>query len=352
MQSLLELIEYLPPEVEVVVAVPYDPRQYRRVPERVHLEFVQPPKAWGGHGYVRLMTQQMGWYKAIHRLLRGHPVDLVHINSGPFVCLGGALAAKQRRLHVLEHARGFVKSSRYVGKIATRFTDYYVAISWAVAKSLVAHNVRQELCHVVYDPVVASSKAISVRECIDSAARLGMLGMLQPWKGQHVFLRALHMLHQRGVHFRAVVAGKEPYGSFGYEQYLRNLAQQYGISSMVEFCGFVPEPYTLLRNWDIAVHASIEPEPLGRVVIEAMLAGTPVVATNGGGVPEFVEHERTGLLVPMGDAGALADAIERLLHDTCLRRRLAESGYQREREMFDPQKCAREVMEVYKRLLE
>jgi len=99
------------------------------------------------------------------------------------------------------------------------------------------------------------------------------------------------------------------------------------------------------------VHASVEPEPLGRVAIEAMLVGTVVVATDGGGIPEFVKHEQTGLLVPMGDAQAMADAIERLLTDEPLRRRLAEAGRTLAREMFDPQKHAREVMGVYRKVL-
>jgi glycosyltransferase involved in cell wall biosynthesis len=101
---------------------------------------------------------------------------------------------------------------------------------------------------------------------------------------------------------------------------------------------------------DVAVHAFIEPEPLGRVVVEAMLVGAAVVATDGGGVPEFVEHEKTGLLVPMGDAGAVAQAIGRLLQDGELRQRLSAAAQQRAREMFNPARHAQEVQRVYQKL--
>jgi len=83
------------------------------------------------------------------------------------------------------------------------------------------------------------------------------------------------------------------------------------------------------------------------VVVEAMLVGTAVVATNGGGIPELVEHEKTGLLVPMGDAVGMAQAIGRLLQDGELRQRLATAAQQRAREMFDPAEHAREVQRVY-----
>ncbi len=103
---------------------------------------------------------------------------------------------------------------------------------------------------------------------------------------------------------------------------------------------------------DIVVHASIEPEPLARVAPEAMLSGAAVIAANGGGMPDLVKHEKTGLLVPMGDAQAMADAIERLLTDEELRHRLAEAGKALAREMFDPIKHARQVMGVYRQVVE
>lgn len=348
MQSLLELIEYLPPEVETIVAVPYDPRKYRRVPEKVRVEIIQPPRARGGHGYIRLFTQQMGWYRVVNALLRRYRPDVVHFNNHFMGVFGGAIAARQRGAATVSHTRTFTVSRR-LGRRVNRFYDAHLAISRAVAYNLREQGVPDDRCHLVYDPVVAPENVR--RGSVSRIPQVGILGMLQPWKGQHVFLHAVHRLHQKGMNFRAVVAGEEPFGPAGYKQQLQQVAQEYGITSLVEFSGFVKDPYSLLASWDIAVHASVEPEPLGRVAIEAMLMGTPVVATDGGGIPEFVEHERTGLLVPMGDAEAMAEAIGRLLCDADLRQRLAEAGRQRAREMFDPHRHAREVMRVYEKVL-
>ncbi len=81
MQSLLALIAYLPAEVETVVAVPYDPRQYRQVPERVQLEIIRAPQPRGFHGYIRLLTHQLGWYRVVTQLIRKHQPDLLHLNN-------------------------------------------------------------------------------------------------------------------------------------------------------------------------------------------------------------------------------------------------------------------------------
>lgn len=350
MQSLIELIEYLPPEVETVVAVPYDPRQYRRVPDRVQLELIQPPQARGFHGYIRLLTQQIGWYRVVRALLCRYRPDVVHFNNHFIGVFGGAIAAQREKVATVSHVRTFT-ISRHLGRRVNRLYDAHLAISRAVACNLKDQGVPDDKCYVIYDPVVPPDN-IHKDESPSRCPKVGILGMLQPWKGQHVFLQGVHLLHERGVCFHAVVAGEEPFGSKGYKTYLQRLIQDYGISSVVNLCGFVADPYPLLADWDVAVHASIEPEPLGRVAIEAMLVGTPVVATDGGGIPEFVEHERTGLLVPMGDAEAMGQAIERLLRDAGLRQRLAEAGRLRAREMFDPHKHAREVMRVYQKVLE
>lgn len=349
MQSLLELIEYLPPEVETVVAVPYEPRQYRGVPERIELEFVQSPRLRGFHGYVRLLTQQFGWYRVVKRLLRAHRPDLLHLNNLFFGCFGGAIAAKQRGIAVISHARGFLVS-RHLARRVIRFIDHHIAVSRAVARHLIEHGAPDEKVGVIYDPIISPDDLVPVREP-DGIVRIGMLGMLQRWKGQHVFVEALHHLAVRQVGFRAFIAGTEPFGARGYEQLLRDMVQRYGLENNLQFLGFVANPFEFLRRMDIVVHASIEPEPLARVAPEAMLSGAAVIATNGGGMPDLVEHERTGLLVPMGDAEAMADAIERLLRNKDLRQRLAEAGRQRAREMFDPHKHAREVMGVYGKVL-
>ena len=106
-----------------------------------------------------------------------------------------------------------------------------------------------------------------------------------------------------------------------------------------------------MSELDLLVHASITPEPFGQVIIEGMAAGIPVIATRGGGVPETVESGRTGLLVPMGDAPALADALLTLLRDPATASHLGGNGWREVRERFLPRRTARDIEAVYDTIL-
>jgi glycosyltransferase involved in cell wall biosynthesis len=101
---------------------------------------------------------------------------------------------------------------------------------------------------------------------------------------------------------------------------------------------------------DILVHASVTPEPFGQVIVEAMLAGVPVIAVAGGGPSEIVTDGVDGLLYPAGDADALAQTMERLRNDPDLRVRLSAAGRIRA-ERFSPQAAAASVMALYERVL-
>jgi glycosyltransferase involved in cell wall biosynthesis len=92
-------------------------------------------------------------------------------------------------------------------------------------------------------------------------------------------------------------------------------------------------------------------EPFGVVFLEAMAMAKPVIAVNNGGTPEVVANGETGLLSPAWDVTCLAENIIRLLRDADLRKSMGERGRQRVLEQFTPQRMAREVGEVYQRVL-
>ena len=114
----------------------------------------------------------------------------------------------------------------------------------------------------------------------------------------------------------------------------------------VHFLGFREDVPTLMQAVDVVAHTSIEFEPCARVIVEGMLSERPVVATAVGGVPELVEDGVSGLLVPPGDAQALASALQRVLNDTTLAARLAAAGHARALERFTLDRMGREVERV------
>jgi len=127
--------------------------------------------------------------------------------------------------------------------------------------------------------------------------------------------------------------------------------QKAGLVEHVRFLGLRRDIPELLSQADaLLLPSDWEGVPL--VVLEAMAAGKPVVATKVGGVPELVEHGVTGFLVPPGDPGALAEAILQVASSGELRRQMGEAGWERVRERFDIRQTARAYGELYLGLLE
>lgn len=143
----------------------------------------------------------------------------------------------------------------------------------------------------------------------DGSPLIGMFGRISSWKGQDVFLRAMAQIPGA----RGVIAGGALFDELAYERELQEMARTLGVADRVTFAGHIDDPMALMAACDVVAHCSTAPEPSGRVIVEAMFAGTPVIGSDAGGVREFIDQEETGLLTPMKNDEALATAIRRYL---------------------------------------
>jgi glycosyltransferase involved in cell wall biosynthesis len=168
---------------------------------------------------------------------------------------------------------------------------------------------------------------------------VGIVGRLQPWKGQDVFLRAAAIVARAAPNVRFAVVGGAILGWEGsYPDDLRRLAGELGITDKVHFAGHQADVVPWFDALDVVVHASFG-EPFGLVLLEAMALGKPLVAAADGGPLEIVEDGVSGLLVRPGDPERLASAVLRILRE----RRLAESlsaGSRVRAEQFSEQRMA------------
>ncbi len=139
----------------------------------------------------------------------------------------------------------------------------------------------------------------------DGKPLVGLFGRLTSWKGQDVFLKALSSLHD----VRGVIVGGALFGEEAYEEKLKELTRELGIADRVTFAGHLDDVPKVMAACDVVVHCSTAPEPFGLVIVEAMMVGTPVIASAAGGAREIVVHGETGLLTPPGDENTLASAI-------------------------------------------
>jgi glycosyltransferase involved in cell wall biosynthesis len=132
---------------------------------------------------------------------------------------------------------------------------------------------------------------------------------LAAWKGQHVVLQALAQTPGVGC----IIAGSALFGEEPYADRLNRMVVDLGLVDRVHFLGQRSDVPQLMRAVDAVIHPSIDPEPFGRTLVEAMLADVPVIATDTGAASDILEAGKAGTLVPPGDADALAAAISKVM---------------------------------------
>jgi glycosyltransferase involved in cell wall biosynthesis len=170
---------------------------------------------------------------------------------------------------------------------------------------------------------------------------VGQVAGLVPHKGQHLLVEAAGHLVAAGHDVRLLLIGDERLGP-AYPQQLRRIAKDHGIADRIHMGSY---PGSIADAWsviDVHVHASMI-DSFPNAVIEGMSLGKPAVVSAVGAVPEHVDHERTGLVVPPGDVAALAAAVTRLVADPSFAKQLGQRAFARYRERFTPGAMARQL---------
>lgn len=292
--------------------------------------------------------------RALCRIAKGRQAAILHANGSRSMFYAG-LVGKIVGLPVVWHVRIAESDGwwdRFLASLATRIIAISLSVERRFAGLRAAPRVR--LVHNGVDTeVFAHGDGAQWRERLGWGARplVGMVAQLIPWKRQDVFLRAMALLPARFSEVRFAVVGAEPDPAGEYAARLRVLAVELGLGDRVEFMGFCNDAPGIFAALDIVVLTS-ENEPFGRVLIEAMAAGRPVVATAGGGVPEIVVDGETGLLVAVGDAEATAAAVGELLADPKKARAMGAVGRERVRAKFSIEAHVRKLEALYADVLD
>jgi glycosyltransferase involved in cell wall biosynthesis len=250
------------------------------------------------------------------------PFDLLYANSPKSFLISVAAGVLARR-PVVWHLRDILDPQHFsrsnvqlLIRAANVRAARIVANSHATADAFVSAGGRRDIVRVVhngidaapFDRLAPSARADARRELgiAETDFVVGSFSRLHPWKGQRVLLDALETLP--GVH-ALIVGGALFSGEAEFETELRDRAARVPLAGRVHLLGARREVPRLIAACDVVVHSSIWPEPFGRVLVEALLARKPLIASDAGGVREIVEDRRTALLVPPGDAAQLAQEI-------------------------------------------
>jgi glycosyltransferase involved in cell wall biosynthesis len=297
----------------------------------------------------------------LRRLLNEQDIEVLHTNSLKAFVLGG-IAGRLQGVKVIWHVRDRIADDylpprvvwvmRHLAKILPHFV---IANSRATLETV---QLKDKPPAMVIGSGVDLSKFSPSRASASSnepnTARskiVGLVGRICPWKGQHIFIEAAALVHARCPNVRFQIIGAALFREHDYELELRRTVEQQRLERVVEFTGFQSDVARAISGLDILVHASTVGEPFGQVIVQGMACELPVIATKGGGVPEIVQDGVTGLLVPMGDAPAMAHAICRLLEDTSSARNMGVQGRKRAVEHFTIERSTQRLMEVCERVI-
>lgn len=289
----------------------------------------------------------------LRRLITRTRPDILHLHSRIGADVMGGIAGRLAGVPVVHTRRVDNPEPRWLAATKYRLHDRVIAISAGIAEVLRAAGMPPTKLRVVRSAVDARPYA-RPRDRDDLAARLGppigdpligVVAQLIPRKGHAVLLDALPRLIARWPGLQVIFFGRG-----AEEQALRNQIAGLGLVPHVRLAGFRGDLDRLLPCLDLLVHPALM-EGLGVSLLQAAAAGVPVVASRVGGIPEAVQDGETGLLVPPGDAAALATAIARLLDDAPLRKRFGAAGRARMLAEFSPDAMVEGNLAVYRELL-
>lgn len=302
--------------------------------------------AWRARSYMKEVAR-------LAALMRRQGIAVIHTNTLKAHVLGSLVALWARKpivwhMRDLPSTRGDARA--LLGVLFKLVKPGILAISRAVAEDLpLAMRVRTR---VVYNGLDLAAFDLAAAEPAElplppgDGPVIGTVSYLIPWKGQEIFLRAAAQLLESHPNWRFVVVG-DPIFQFRTERdRLERLADDLGIRDRVSFAGHREDIPAVMRALDLFVLPSLY-EPFGRVLIEAMAARRPIVASRAGGVPEIVLDGETGVLVPPGDPEALADAIADLVIDRDKAEQLAAAGRARVEKHFSLEATVEGVLEAY-----
>lgn len=224
--------------------------------------------------------------------------------------------------------------------------DVAVAVSAMVADSW-RGPVQAGRLQVVHNGVSSEIVAPASRS---DAPTVVWCGRLQRWKGTHVFLDVAASVRREIPDARFVVVGGSLFGlEPEYPEALRRQAERLGLSSAIEWIGHVADARPWLAAADVVVHTSVQPEPFGLVVAEAMMQSRPVVAFHQGGPAEIIVDGRTGTLAPPGDVAAMSAAVVTLLRTPAQRHMWGAAARERALETFTVAEMVRRLESAYDR---
>lgn len=355
MLELVEGISHYEPQWDIRVVAPDEGPLLERLRSAGATCAVRPTPWWIRERAVRKRDRLRFCASAVHRTL--HALAEIR-RSRADVVVSNTLASPVWAL-----------ASRFAGRPHVWFVHEFGDMDHGYHFTLGADRSRRAICTLSATVVVNSNALQSVFAGVSPAAdvvviryavdtpdvdatartsreghpfRFCLLGQVRPSKGQADAVHALSILKERGISAELQIIGPSVQG---YAEVVAGIAAQVDVAPLVSISGPVGGAAQAFADADAALMCSTR-EAFGRVTVEAMKLGLPVIAAAAGGSVEIIEDEVTGLLYEPGSVTALADCMQRLIEDAGLRRRLAHDAREHAQRVYDREKYSLAFIDV------
>lgn len=279
---------------------------------------------------------------------------LVHSHDAHAAAVSAMAASRAKvPIRVISRRVDFPLKDNYFSKIKYhREIDRIIAISEGVKKVLLSSGIDKNKISVIPSGIdYTPFENIASRDYLhrelgfnDDDFLVGIVAHLADHKGHKYLIEAAGILKEKAPQIKLIIVGKGP-----LRMELDEQVKKTDVDDIVFFLGFREDVPRILASLDLFVLSSYL-EGLGTSIMDAMASRLPVVATEVGGIPELVTHEKTGLLVPPRDPRALAEAILKLYRDRKLAASYGEEGYRVVHEKYSSRAMAKKIIKEYEHI--
>jgi len=296
----------------------------------------------------------------IYSIIKNEKINVVHHNSNFFKNRLSVLVAKFLNIPQIGHMRMF-HSLTLIDQYLVRHINFFIYISKAIEDWYLKQGIHQKKGSVIYNPF----KIINSRSKVNNSTIRKELGIsnedflicnisrIDWWKGHKYFIDAVDQVLKFNRNVKALIVGSvDPTNKC--QKYYQNLLKQVeklNLSNHIFFTGYRNDIYDIMQASDVIIHSASEPEPFGRVIVEGMLAGRPVIATDAGGVKDIIDDQVSGLLVPPKNEDAMAKAIQFIMQNPEGSQQIAKNGRRIAKSRFSAYEHVNKVQNLYQRVL-
>ncbi len=292
--------------------------------------------------------------RKIADILRELNIDLLYMNNQPSSNLEGIIASKMTGIPALQHCRIAVTLNSFESETANRFLRKIICVSNGVMDALIKSGVKPGICTVVHNGIAPDTNAVVPADEIrrqwgisNDDILIGTVGSLVKRKRMGDLIDAVSLLRGKDkLPIKCIIVGEGP-----EKDRLLSEAKKIGRAGEIIFAGFQADAVSYINAMDIFVLPS-ENEGLPRVILEAMLMGKPVIASDIAGPSELIGDGRTGFLVPVRRPDMIARSLLTLINDRDLPKNMGENARKDVINNFSIEKYMRGVENVFAEVLE